>query len=351
MAEVRLPIKPFTPHWPKVVLAAIILFVLLALGVLILVYKLPESALGRLFTNRFPFPIIFIGQGVAVTTTGLAENRTAIRHFYESQDFSQIGMRVDFTTPDGQKRLKLREKDLLNKMLEDKVIELLARDRGIAVTSQQVVEATTNKMKELGTVDKVEAMLARLYNWSIADFQEKIVRPALYEEALYSAYEKEVDHTQAEERIAEAEKALKSKKTFDEVVRSYSEGETRADGGELGWFRLEDLSPELRGPVDNAKIKVPTGTIESPLGYHIVLVEETKLENEQRLFHIRQIFTRKVSFTDWIAEQMKGLPIRIFSEEYEWQREAARVEFRSAEMKDFEKKFRENAENDPSLLF
>lgn len=349
MVEVTLPIKPFKPQWPKIILAVFVLGVVLTIGLLVLIYKFPENAFSRLFATRFPFPVVFIGQGVAVTTDGLSANREALRHFYESQDFAGLGMRVDFTTDDGRKRLKVREKDLINKMLEDKAVELLARDRGIIVTSDQVADETTGKMKELGTTDKVEETLARLYGWTIADFQEQIVRPAMYEAELFKAYESEVDQTKAKETIRAAEKALQTKETFPDVARKYSEGETNMQGGDLGWFRLEDLIPELRGPVDNAKLHVPTGVVETPLGYHILLVEDTKLENEVRQYHIRQIFTYKLSFADWLAEEMRQLPVNIISDEYEWRRDEARIEFRSEAMRAFEKKLRETAEDDPSL--
>lgn len=351
MAEVALPIKPFTPQWPKIALAIFSAAVILAIGVLVLVYKLPESAFGRLFATRFPFPVVLIGSGVAVTTDGLAANRDALQHFYESQDFADLGMRVDFTTEDGKKRLKVRERDLINKMLEDKAVELLAHKRNITVTGDQVAAETTVKMKELGTTDKVEETLARLYGWTIADFQEQIVRPAMYEEALFKVYEAEVDQTAAKEKIVEAEKGLKSKKPFAEVARALSQGETQAEGGKLGWFRLEDLAPELRGPVDNAKLNVPTDIVESPLGYHILLVEDTKLEEGVRLYDIRQIFMRKVSFADWLSLQMKTLSISVISDEYEWRQDEARIEFRSETMRVFEKKLRENAESDPTLVF
>lgn len=351
MEEVKVPLKPFRPQWPRLIAAVIGFAILLAILVLVLVYKFPDTGFGRMFVTKFPFPVVFIGQGVAVTTSGLAENRAALQHFYESQDFSQIGMRVDFSTEDGKKRLKLREKDLINKMFEDKVIQILAEERGISVTNDQVEAETTGKMKELGTTDKVEETLARLYGWTIADFQEKIVRPAMYEEALLVEYEKEVDQTKPREKISLAEKALKEKKSFDEVAKIYSEGETRGEGGDLGWFVLEDLAPELRGPVDNARIKEPTGVVESPLGYHILLVEETKLEENVRLYHLRQIFTRKVSFGDWLQGKMRELPVSILSEDYEWNIENGRIEFIKDEMKQFEQKVRESAESDPTVLF
>ncbi|TXH06809.1 MAG: hypothetical protein E6Q06_04915 [Candidatus Moraniibacteriota bacterium] len=351
MAEIQLPFHPFRPRWPKIALAAVLFVVLIIIATLGVVYRGSDSALGRFLASRFPFPIVFIGQGVAVTTEGLAENLAALRHFYESQDFAELGMRVDFTTEDGKRRLKIRERDLINKMLEDKAVELLAHERGISITGDQVAAETTVKMQEFGTTEKVEETLARVYGWTIADFQEQIVRPAMYEAELFRSYERDVDQAKAKEAIQAAEKALRSKEPFSEVARKYSEGETRAEGGDLGWFRLEDLAPELRGPVDNAKISVPTAVVESPLGYHILLVEETKIDGDVRQYHIHQIFTRKLSFADWLVEAMRGLPVSVISDEYEWDRAEARIEFRSEELRAFEKQLRENAESDPTLIF
>lgn len=350
--EIQLPIKPLRAQWPRLVAATVIFLLLLILGGAVVVYKFPDTAFGKVFVSRVPFPVVLIGSDVAVTTSGLAENREALRHFYESQDFSQIGMRVDFSTADGAKRLKLREKDLVNKMLEDVVIEMLAKERGIEVTKEEMDQATTVKLKELGTTDKVEQSLARLYKWTINDFQEKIVWPAMYKEALYGEYQKEVDQSKPKEKITLAEKSLKEKKLFTDVAQTYSEGETGTDGGDLGWFILEDLAPELRSAVDNAKTNVPTGVIESKLGYHIMLVEETKVEDDGvRSYHLRQVFTRKVSFADWVAEKMRAMPVSVLSNDYEWRADEARIEFRSEMLRQFERQIRESAESDPTVLF
>jgi hypothetical protein len=349
--EVKMPFVPFRPQWPKVLLAVVFLVALIVLGVLAVVYRFPDSLPGRLFAERFPFPVVMIGGGVAVTTDELARNMQAIRRFYETQDFAQLGMRVDFTTSDGKKRLKIREKDLVNKMLEDKAIELMARERGITVTREDVEVATTGKMKELGTTEKVEETLARLYGWTVADFQEKVVWPSLFEEALYEVYTKEVSQDTAKQRIDAAAQALSEKTDFSQVAKRYSDGQTKNEGGDLGWFILEDLAPELRGPVDVARPGTPTGVIESNLGYHIVLVEDSKIENGERLYHLRQIFARKVSFGDWLSEAMKRMPISVLARDYVWIVDEARIEFRDETMREFEKRMRENAESDPSLLF
>lgn len=335
----------------KLVLASLGIIMLSVMLVLVTVYKFPDSLVGSFLGRKIPFPLVLAGRDVAVTTKELAVNRAAIRRFYESQDFSQVGIRVDFSTDKGKKRLKMRERDLLNKMLEDRVIRRLAHDHGIIVNDDEVQAATTGKMKELGTTDKVEETLARLYGWTIADFQEKIVRPALYEGKLQPVFEKEVNQTEPRNQIDAAKQALQSGQSFDEVVQKFSQGETKNNGGKLGWFELEDLAPELRGPVDTAKLKVPTSVVESDLGFHILYVEDTKLEEGKRLYLLRQIFTRKSTFTDWLIEKIRTYPVSILSGDYEWNAKTGQIEFHSADMRNFEIELQKEAENDPSVLY
>ena len=73
------------------------------------------------------------------------------------------------------------------------------------------------------------------------------------------------------------------------------------------------------------------------MGFHILLVEEIKKEDNRQLFRLRQIFTRKITFADFLAEKMRGMAVIILSPDYEWNVEEARVEFKKQELRDFEK--------------
>lgn len=319
--------------------------------VLAIAYFFPGTAVAQSVARLFPLPIASIGLSDIVTSRELAEDMDSIRRFYESQDFERVGMRVDFSTPEGSQRLKLREKDLLNKMLEDRAIVRLANEAGIAVTPDEARKGLEAKMAELGVGSSVEQNLARLYGWTLSDFEEKVVRPNLYEAKLLERYRSE-DHgkSAAQAKVQRAAEALKAKKNFADVAREFSEGRTAADGGDLGWFSIDDLAPDLKGPVENAKRGVPTSIIESDLGFHILLLEESKLEDGKRLYHLRQIFARKPSFADWLTEAMRRMPVKVYSRDYRWNAENATVEFRKEELRTFEKKLLEEAEGDPTLL-
>ena len=338
-------------HPRTMVLGILGLVVVLITALFVMYYGFPNTWFGRFVGTRLPFPVVMSGNQIVVQSKVLNENVASIKRFYESQDFSQMGIRVDFSTDEGKQRLKLRERDLLNKMLEDATIERLAKAEGIVVTPQMAQEDVEKRLKEYGAADKVEMTIARLYGWTLRDFEAKVVVPSLYEEALSKKFEERVTNEATKEKIDLAVKELKRSGDFNAVVEKYSDGRTKANGGDLGWFHLEELAPELRSAVDTAKVGDPTDMIESSLGYHILLVKETKIESNERLFHLSQIFVRKENFADWLMEKIREQPVRVLLSDYYFDRELARIEFRSQSMKDFEEKLRANPDSDPLFFY
>ena len=335
------------------VFAVLIVLAVILAASLVAVYLFPHS--GRLtdgLERVLPYPAVIIGYRDGITYATLADNMRAIKRFYEAQDFSTVGLRVDFSTDDGKKRFKVREKEVLNKMIEDDAIRILAGDRGIRVSREEAAQAVSRKLEEHGNSQAVTQDLDRLYGWTLSDFQEKVVLPSLYQEKLEASFTKEVDATsRSKKQISSAQEALRAGTAFATVAREYSEGNTASKGGALGWFALEDLAQALRQPVANQKIGVPGDMVESELGFHIVLVEEVKKEDQKQLYRLSQIFTRRVTFADWLAEKMRGLSVIVLSPEYTWNAEEARVEFKEQELRDFEKQLFEKSDGDASLFF
>jgi parvulin-like peptidyl-prolyl isomerase len=237
-------------------------------------------------------------------------------------------------------------------MIEDKSIQLLARERGIRVSREEATQSVSRKLEEYGTSEEVKKDLERLYGWTLADFEEKIVIPSLYQQKLQASFEKEVDTTAAGKKtISSAQEALRASTSFADVAKKYSEGQTAKNGGALGWFTLEDLAQELRQPVASQKVGVPGDVIESGLGFHIVLVEEIRTEDQKKLYRLSQIFARKVTFADWLSEKMRELPIAVLSPEYRWNKAEARVEFKTQKLIDFEKEILKKSDGDAAFFF
>ncbi len=331
------------------ILALVGIAVLLIVLLCLVGYVAPEgNRFGEITRATLPLPLVVDGFRSVITTKDVIENVQSVRRFYETQDFSRYGLRIDFSTTDGKKRLLVREKEVLNKMFEDLVIIKLAHDQGINITKEAAHDGVRRKLEEYGgTAENVEANLNRLYGWTMQDFEEKVVLPDLYEEKLIAVYDKEDAHaSQAEQRIREARQALDSGMSFDQVVLQYSDGRTKEIGGDLGWFLLKNLSKNLQPSVAKQKVGIVGDVIESEIGFHIILVEGTKQEGEQTFYRLKQVFVKKKTAADWLTERMRASPPIILSREYVWDAETARIEFQKSDMKQFEQElFEENQKN------
>ncbi len=340
-------------RWSTMLYGCAALLVLVVAMSLIVTYFVPRTShLVQSFVNRVPYPAVVVGYRGMFSFHELSQNVQSVKRFYENQDFSKVGLRVDFTTEDGQKRLKVREKEILNKMIEDEAIVVLAKKRDIFVSPETARQGVARKLEEYGDSKTVEGNLDRLYGWKMADFEEKVVLPSLYQEKLNEAFLKEVDPvTKAKKRIEEAAEALRNGEAFESVVKQYSEGQTADKGGDLGWFSIEDLAPELRNPVVAQKVGAPGSVIESSLGFHIVLVQEVKKEKSAQLYRIKQIFARKNTFADWLSDQMKTLSIKVLDLDYQWNNTSARAEFRKAEWRQYEEELLKKTGGDAAFSF
>lgn len=319
---------------------------LLFLASLVFFYTAPrEVPAVRRVTQSFPYPIVWV-DGAGITEYALAKNMTSVRRFYENQDFSSLGLRVDFSSDEGQKRLQVREREVLNKMVEDEAFKAIAEKRNITVTEEEVKQDIKTRIDTYGTGSEVETNLRRLYGWGIKDFAEKVVMPALYQAKLQEIYQADVDQKTAREKIEAAEKELVAGTAFTDVARKYSEGNTGANGGSLGWFQLMDLAPELQETVRTAPLGKATVIEESSLGYHIILVEETKVESETSLYRLSQVFVKKISFSTWLTGEMQQLSIFVWSPFYRWNESRAQVDFREESWQQYEQSVYENAAED-----
>lgn len=350
--------ETLTTYWQKWRLgywfigATSALLVVLVL-LLISAYLLPSSWNGvRSVRDILPFPVAVVdGQPVA-TYADISDNLLALRTFYESQDFSSVGLRVDFSTPEGQNRLRIREREIINKMVEDAVIRKLAAGRGIVFTdadAQQVVLAEANAADGAAAARQ---NVARLYGWDLERFAQEIVLPDLYRDALESTVMSDRNRfREAEERARDASKMITDGRTFDDVASEFSEGRTADSGGSLGWFAYDQLIEPLQTPARTAEIGVPGLVVESNLGFHILLVNGRQTEGERELVDVSQIFVKKETFGEWLAKEMKRMNIQVFAPEYEWNSDTATVEFRDESFRLFERELLERSEGDASIMF
>ena len=286
-----------------------------------------------------------------ISVNEIKADDASVRKFYESQDFEKIGMRVDFSTDQGKKRLQVKEKEIINKLIENKVIENLAKKRGITLTDADVATELESSIQQFGNRDNLMSDLARLYGWTIDDFEQKVVKPEMYSEKLTEIYVNNLDTSTEQAKIKSLyDRVANKKEDFAKVAKEASDGQSAANGGDLGWSTKDQLVQQVGDKTYSLNVGEISEPIESPLGFHVLKLLEKKTENGEDMVHLAQIFVKNPTYSDWLASQMKNYPVTVFLKDYEWNSSNGQVEFRDPAMRTFEQNLPANSEGDPSVF-
>jgi len=327
------------------------LIVLLILSTLIVNYFAGKNnAFSQAINRILPFPAASVGFGNFITIRLVENNLKAVKNFYESQDFSEQGLRIDFSTENGKKRLLIKEKDVLNKLIENEIVKKIAEEKGVKVTDEMVSQEVNRKINEGGDEKKARENLMKLYGWTLDKFKERIVLPEMYKERLAEKIYENIDLNSAQIKIKEADSKIKSGESFDEVAKEFSEGESAKTGGDLGWFSAEQMLPEISEKVFQMEKGQTSSIIQSQLGFHIVRLDDKKEENGTQMVKIKQIFTRIPNFADWLIDESQDIKVKIFIAGYSWDKENMRLEFKDENLKKFEENLIENSQGDISVF-
>jgi peptidyl-prolyl cis-trans isomerase SurA len=248
--------------------------------------------------------------------------------------------------------------DVLNNLIDGKITEQEVKRYKIAVTDEEV-EAYIRQFKErrLLTDESLKAMLAqegmtpeeyrkeirlqlqrtRLVNREV---RSKVV---ITQEDIKKYYEKNKqkyggstqyylwnlfvklppgsgasERTAARELLARASAELASGRAFEELARAHSRGEQGIEGADLGWFRIDELNPQLRQAVQNLKAGQCSAVVESDFGYQIVFlqrIEDTAAKPLPQVeAEIQDILFRETvdnRFASWITELRKRSHIKV----------------------------------------
>lgn len=89
-----------------------------------------------------------------------------------------------------------------------------------------------------------------------------------------------VTEADARRKLTELKQRLDNKAaTFEELARLYSNDFSASKGGDLGWIYPGDTVPEFERAMDALPIGQVSEPIQSPFGYHLILVKERKADD------------------------------------------------------------------------
>jgi parvulin-like peptidyl-prolyl isomerase len=312
----------------------------------------------RVIYTKIPLPVVRVEQEY-IFSNQLLSDVEAVRKFYQSNDYARKNMRVDFSTTEGQMRLQIKERAVLNKLIEDIIVRRLAEKRGIRISEAEVNKGVETALQNSGgTYRQLALSLKANYGWTVDDFKNKIVKNQLYLQKLFDWYKRAVKNTDS---YQEAENVLNKinvqKDNFKELAEKYSEGESARQQGEFNWMRMEQIIPEVAEEVKKMKPGEISGVIISPLGLHIVKLEDRKSSEEEggeigmsgEQVRLRQIFFRKDNFVDWLQQQKKLTAVKVFWQRYWWDKKRGEVVFGKESQREAERIVKMKSQGDPSM--
>jgi peptidyl-prolyl cis-trans isomerase SurA len=129
--------------------------------------------------------------------------------------------------------------------------------------------------------------------------------------------------TEAERKrvVATAEKVLAEARggaDFAALAKKYSQDPSAKEGGDLGYLKKGDILPEIESSLANLKQGDVSGLIRTPVGIHIMKLEEYRKGKRQTFESVKaevedRLYKKKSEerFNQWLAELRKNAAIEI----------------------------------------
>lgn len=110
-------------------------------------------------------------------------------------------------------------------------------------------------------------------------------------------------------RMVEVLEKLNNGEPFENLARQYSESNQAAEGGDLGLFKLEALSPQLQESLKDLRAGEFTSVLETDQGYQIFYIQEIRVIPGKPLAEVsagiqEKLYTEMVEkkFKQWLEE-------------------------------------------------
>lgn len=285
-------------RWILTFIIWLILLVYLGFGIYFgreIYFKHSENSKVVFSTKIYPFPAAFVG-GNIVWAKEYYQQLSYIRKFSEKTKQA--------APAEGELRAQI-----VNQLIENRLLSWEAAKNGIRVTSRDVDDAFGKIVEQSGGLANVQKTLRDLYDMSEKDFKN-LVRDQVIKEKIQDQLiaQVKVSHilVKDEGRANEVAQKAKNNEDWNQLAKTYSEDiKTRDSGGDLGWLARGNLVidnkqvPEFEDAAFAAKIGEIFGPVKSQVGFQIGKVAEKKGKIQ-------------LSYTNWLNNIKKETKIYTF---------------------------------------
>ena len=315
-----------------------------------------------LFLCLFGFPLIINASSAEIVDRIVAvvndEVITLVELNSSIKPYAEKIQSLGYPSEKGQQLLFKVRKDMLDRLIDQKIEDQEIKRSKVEISEEQIDQAI-ERLKETNylTDEQIRAALAKdgltmeEYRNKIKDqiLRERLVnlkvksRIVITKEDIKAYYDKHIEEYGGKQKyhlrniilkvplFTDATKKLEIKAKMDEILEKlksgesfkalaakYSESPTASDGGNLGEFEFDSLSPQLQKAVEKIKPGEFTPVLDTDLGYQIFFleniikaegktIEEVTPEIENKLFN--ESINNK--YETWIGDLRKQSVIKI----------------------------------------
>ncbi len=257
-----------------------------------------DGGFSRLMARLLPLPAAIVN-GDLVLYRDYKSDLILLEHYYDKQK----ELDGDFQIPGKEEARKVA----LGKQIRNKIIEQMAEEHGISVSNSEIEEEFDFIIGQAGGKDEVQRVLADLYGMDPNDFKKKALKLSLLSRKLEAFLEDAADNKQIKERAENVlEMAKETPSNFDEIAKSYSEGEEASRGGDLGYVKRGEVAPEIEAILFNLERGEVSDLVRTEEGWHILTVDD-KIATDDGIYKVlaRDILIRSKNLDKFIDEEME----------------------------------------------
>lgn len=171
---------------------------------------------------------------------------------------------------------------VLLRLANNALLDEVAPIYGVTVEAADIDSLKANLLQQFQNVDELNTELKKRYGWTLADYEKKVMRSFVLQGKLSEKLA--ADEKLKAEIKDQAQKVLDQAKggaDFAALATQYGQDGTKDLGGDLGFFKKGELAPEFENAAFALKAgEVTPKLVETQYGYHIIKLEERKIEEQ-----------------------------------------------------------------------
>ena len=265
---------------------------------------------------------------------------------------------ANYQGPDREKALSETKTALLNRMIDNLLMEQESRKTGVTVRNEEVTDAINDMQKqrkispeEFRKAMQREGITLDAYRKDIRDqlVRLKLIRRdikskvAVTDEEIGEYYRKHREDYDGKEAVRirqillllpkEENPAVKEKlradadaihkrllngEPFEPLSAKFSQGPAAAEGGDIGYIEKGMIHSEVEDAAFSLPLNQISGVIESSVGFHIVQVVDRRGAGIKAIENVREEIREKIDrekmekkFGEWLVELRKKSHIEI----------------------------------------